>query len=328
MVPIEDNRVRKLLDAVTDRRVIVLGDVMLDELVWGEVRRISPEAPVPVVDVLEETDRIGGSGNVAATIRSLGGTPLTIGVTGRDEPARRLRSLFETSGMDTDRLVYDDRKTTLKTRIIAHGQQVVRADREDREPLSSLVIETLVRHSIEAMREAEVLIVSDYDKGTVSQPLLEQLLPQARAAGMPVFLDPKINHADYYRQITLIKPNQQEAELLTGIAIRDAETLERAGQALLDRFESPYVLVTRGEHGMSLFGEDGVQHLPAAAREVFDVTGAGDTVMATLALARAGGATMLEGAWLANLAAGIVVGKVGTATLTRKELLDHPDRDA
>jgi rfaE bifunctional protein kinase chain/domain len=308
------------LPSFASKKVLVLGDLMLDEFTWGRVRRISPEAPVPVVEVDSDTYRPGGCANVSANVKALGGHPLTVGVIGRDDAADKLKALLNESEIDSHLLIEDDRPTTLKTRIMAHGQQVVRTDREDRSPLASAVIETLSKQFLSALEDADAVVVSDYDKGVVNAALLGAVLPGAEQAGVPVFLDPKVHHADYYRPVTLMTPNHRETELLSGMAIGDQSSLEEAGRALRERFGCPYFLITRGEDGMSLFDATDVHHIPASTREVFDVTGAGDTVIATLALAHASGATMKEAAWLANYAAGVVVGIVGTATLTQSEL--------
>ena len=313
-------RLKSLVDNFQGRTVLVLGDLMLDDFIWGRVSRISPEAPVPVVDVESQTFRAGGCANVAANVRALGGHPLTIGVIGRDDAGRRLKMLLAELGIDAGHLIEDDRHTTLKTRIVAHGQQVVRTDREDRSPVGSNVVEALTRRFDKVLGDVAAIVVSDYDKGVVNEELLGRVLPRAQQAGVPVFLDPKVHHADYYRPVTLMTPNSREAELLSGMAIRDRASLAEAGNKLLERFECPYVLITRGEDGMSLFSRDAAHDIPASALEVFDVTGAGDTVIATMAIARAAGATMEEAAWLANHAAGVVVGKIGTASLTRFEL--------
>src|SRR5213593_28882 len=315
------HRVAELLQRFTGKTIVIVGDVMLDEFIWGKVRRISPEAPVPVVEVVDETYRLGGSANVAANIHSLQGTPVPIGVLGRDSASERLLDLLRQENIDTSGLVRDQRPTTLKTRIIAHNQQVVRADRESRRAISSQVNADLEAAFIQHLPRADAVIVSDYNKGVVNRELLSAILPKAKSGAVPVFLDPKVHHADYYRPITLITPNQHEAELLTGTAIDDQAGLEEAGRKLLEKFECEYALITRGEEGMSLFHRSSAHHLPTFAHEVFDVTGAGDTVIATLALAWADGATMEEAAILANHAAGVVVGKIGTATVRPSELL-------
>ena len=326
---LDRRRIEQLLNRFAANTIVIVGDVMLDEFIWGRVHRISPEAPVPVVEVLDETYHMGGSANVAANIRGLEGTPIPIGVLGRDSAADRVLDLLRQSGIEVSGLVRDDRPTTLKTRIIAQNQQVVRTDRESRKALSPQINADLASAFLRHLPQAKAVIVSDYDKGVVNRELLSAILPNARSAGVPVFLDPKVPHADYYRPITLITPNQREAELLTGTAIEDERGLEDAGRKLLEKFECEYALITRGEEGMSLFSGSGSRHLPTFAREVFDVTGAGDTVIATLALAWAGGGTMEESAILANHAAGIVVGKVGIATVSQSELLtDFEARNA
>jgi D-beta-D-heptose 7-phosphate kinase/D-beta-D-heptose 1-phosphate adenosyltransferase len=322
------DRVDQILRSFPRKHILILGDVMLDEFIWGRVARISPEAPVPVVEVVQETYRLGGSANVAANVRALDGVPIPIGIVGRDAASERFVKLLHESGIETRGLVQTDRPTTLKTRIIAHNQQIVRADRENRKPLTAELNGELAALFLEYLSQAAAIIVSDYDKGVVNRELLSATLPEARRAGVPVYLDPKVHHADYYRPITVITPNHREAELLTGIAIESEAALEEAGSKLLQRFECECALITRGEHGMSLFSRsDGniARHLPTFAREVFDVTGAGDTVIATLAMAQAAGGTIEESAVLANHAAGVVVGKVGTATVTRSELLSDFD---
>ena len=323
---LDRRRIEQLLNRFAANTIVIVGDVMLDEFIWGKVQRISPEAPVPVVEVLDETYHMGGSANVAANIRGLEGTPIPIGVLGRDSASDRVLDLLKQSGIEVSGLVRDERPTTLKTRIIAQNQQVVRTDRESRKALSPQINADLASAFLRHLPQAKAVIVSDYDKGVVNRELLSAILPNARSAGVPVFLDPKVPHADYYRPITLITPNQREAELLTGTAIEDERGLEDAGRKLLEKFECEYALITRGEEGMSLFSASSASrgargsHLPTFAREVFDVTGAGDTVIAALAMAHAGGATMEESAILANHAAGIVVAKVGTATVSLSEL--------
>jgi len=322
-------RVDQILGGFSGKTILILGDIMLDEFIWGKVARISPEAPVPVVEVIQETYRLGGSLNVAANIRALEGIPVPMGVAGHDAASQRIEDLLQESGIESNAVLRSNRPTTLKTRIIAHSQQVVRTDRESKKPLSTEINRDLSDLFLQYLPRAAAIVVSDYDKGVVNRELLKAILPEAQSMGVPVYLDPKVHHADYYRPITLITPNHREAELLTGMVINSEATLDEAGRKLLHRFECEYALITRGEEGMSLFNSTGSHHLPTFAREVFDVTGAGDTVIATLALARAAGATMEEAAELANHAAGIVVGKVGTATVSQSELLsDFEARNA
>jgi D-glycero-beta-D-manno-heptose-7-phosphate kinase len=323
------DRVRALLSGFTGKRILVLGDVMLDEFIWGSVCRISPEAPVPVVEVIGESYTLGGAGNVAANIRALSGVPILIGIVGKDAAGDRLQNLIRTMGVEGSALLTDDRPTTVKTRVVAHNQQIVRTDRESRKPLSEDRNKALAASFSQWLPSVRAVIVSDYDKGVANRDLLAQVLPEARKAGIPVYLDPKVHHADYYRPITLIKPNQREAELLVGMPIENESQLEEAGRRLLEKFDCPYALISRGEAGMSLFDRERSHHFPTVAREIFDVTGAGDTVIATLAMAGASGSEIEEAVILANHAAGLAVGKIGTATVTQADLLaDFDSRNA
>src|SRR5678816_3975701 len=257
------NRADQLISSFAGKRILVLGDMMLDEFIWGKVRRISPEAPVPVVEVARESYHLGGAGNVAANIGALGAKPIPVGLVGEDRAAERLSELLWTNGIEPSGLVSEaGRPTTLKTRIIAHNQQIVRADRENRTPLSDERNAALLQSFRKSLPSCSAVIVSDYDKGVVNRQLLSQVLPLAQQAGIPVLLDPKVHHADYYRPITLITPNHREAELLTGMSIDSDSQLEAAGRKLLEKFECPYALITRGEEGMSVFSKEGSHHLP------------------------------------------------------------------
>jgi D-beta-D-heptose 7-phosphate kinase/D-beta-D-heptose 1-phosphate adenosyltransferase len=297
---------------------------MLDEFVWGKVSRISPEAPVPVVQVTGQSFHLGGAGNVAANVRTLGGTAALVGLVGGDAAGARVREALGTRGVAA-RLVDagTSRRTTLKTRIVAHGQQVVRADQEDVGELPSGLERALVAAVRRELPGAAALVVSDYEKGVVTAGLLRRVLPLARQRRVPVLVDPKPRHFRLYRGATVVTPNQLEAEQVTGLRLTGPAELAAAGRRILKALGCRAVLVTRGEHGMSLYerGEP-ARHVPAAAREVFDVTGAGDSVIATLALALAAGASLGEAAVLANAAASVVVGKLGTAQATPPELLE------
>jgi D-beta-D-heptose 7-phosphate kinase/D-beta-D-heptose 1-phosphate adenosyltransferase len=255
-------RVKNLLGGMTGKRILILGDVMLDEFIWGTVRRISPEAPVPVVEVRGESYILGGAGNVAANVQALGGIAILVGVVGKDAAAGRVHDLIREHGIEGSALLADDRATTVKTRVVAHNQQVVRTDRESREPLSCDRNKAVAEAFMNWLPSVQAVIVSDYDKGVANRSLLEQILPEARRADVPVYLDPKVQHADYYRPITLIKPNQREAELLTGLVIENESQLEEAGQRLLQKFDCPYALISRGEAGMSLFDKGKSHHFP------------------------------------------------------------------
>jgi rfaE bifunctional protein kinase chain/domain len=316
-------RARALLRGMQGRRALVIGDVMLDEFIWGKVGRISPEAPVPVVEVTGESFHVGGAGNVARNVRSLGGEVVLVGIVGRDRAAERLLQELEACGVAPALTVAEDgRPTTVKTRIIAHHQQLVRADREHSDDIPPALEAQLVAAVREALPRCQVLVVSDYQKGVITPRVMKETLALARRQKVPVLVDPKVRHFALYRGVALVTPNQLEAEQASGVRIRTPEDLQAAGERILKRLRCDAALITRGEAGMSLFVPDcKPTHVPTAAREVFDVTGAGDTVIATLALARAAGAALEEAARLANFAAGVVVGKVGTATASPDEVL-------
>jgi rfaE bifunctional protein kinase chain/domain len=316
-------RAERLLAAMQTRRVLVVGDVMLDEFLWGRVARISPEAPVPVVEITSQTFHLGGAANVASNVRSLGGQAAVAGVVGRDPAGQRLRDALVRGGVE-DALTLDDkgRPTTHKTRIIAHHQQVVRADREEAGEIGAALEDALGDALRRAARGAGAIILSDYQKGVVTRRLMKTVLDAARREGVPLLVDPKVRHFALYRGAAIVTPNQMEAEQATGVRIRDAAGLRDAGAKILKTLRCRAVLITRGEHGMALFEQDKKPvEIPTAARQVFDVTGAGDTVIASLALALAAGATLPEAAMFANYAAGVVVGKIGTATVSPDEVL-------
>jgi D-beta-D-heptose 7-phosphate kinase/D-beta-D-heptose 1-phosphate adenosyltransferase len=323
-MPLSPARAAALLEAMRGRRVFVLGDVMLDEFVWGRVARISPEAPVPVVEVTGQSFHLGGAGNVAANLRSLGGQPTLAGVVGRDDPARRIEETLAEVGIASCLEASNTgRPTTVKTRVIAHGQQVVRTDREAAGEISADTESALFAALRRELASCEALVISDYQKGAVTASLLRRTLPLARRRRVPVLVDPKLRNFRRYRGVTLVTPNQSEAERATGRSTASEQGVVEAGRRILSLLGCRAALITRGEQGMSLFerGRRPVR-VPAAAREVFDVTGAGDSVIATMALAVAAGARLPEAAVLANCAAGVVVGKVGTAPATPDEVLE------
>jgi D-beta-D-heptose 7-phosphate kinase/D-beta-D-heptose 1-phosphate adenosyltransferase len=317
------SRAAAILRSMRERRVLVLGDVMLDEFWWGRVSRISPEAPVPVVQVTGQSFHLGGAGNVAASVRSLGGGAVLAGVVGRDTAAERVREALAAAGVDSHLVeVGRDRPTTVKTRIVAHGQQVVRADREDAADVPARAQAALLESVRRELPSCGALVISDYQKGVVTASLLRRVLPLAKRHGVPVLVDPKVRHFRLYRGATVVTPNQIEAEQATGLQLRSPAEVVAAGRRILSLLGCRAVLVTRGEHGMSLCERGRPPlHVPTAAREVFDVTGAGDSVIAATALALAAGASLPEAAVLANCAAGVVVGKVGTAQASPAEVL-------
>ena len=317
-------RATAILRAARGKEVVVVGDLMLDEFVWGTVSRISPEAPVPVVEVSGHSFHLGGAANVAHNLHSLGGEPLLVGILGEDDAARRLREVLGEVGISGRGLLTDpSRPTTLKTRIIAHGQQVVRADRESKSDISRALEARAVEKVREALGRATALVLSDYGKGTFTKNVIRECARQARRRKLPILVDPKIARFAFYQGVSLVTPNIHETERILGTPISDEPGLARAARSILTKLRCQAVLVTRGEQGMSLFekGKPPV-HIGATAREVFDVTGAGDTVIATVALALSGGASLEEAAHLANRAAGIVVGKLGTAAVDPRALLD------
>jgi D-beta-D-heptose 7-phosphate kinase/D-beta-D-heptose 1-phosphate adenosyltransferase len=295
---------------------------MLDRFIWGAVSRISPEAPVPVVEVKTESTRLGGAANVASNIRSLGGIAVPLGIIGNDFEGDRLRHEFSALDCPVSGLVVDKgRPTSIKTRIIAHHQQVCRTDREDRSPLSPEIQERVVARFHLSLPSVDAVIISDYAKGLVSPQVLRRTLPKAKAARKIVCVDPKMKNLAAYRPATIITPNTAEAEQASGITISGNRDLLRAGKKILSDSGIAHLLITRGEEGMALFeGGSRVTCIPTVAKEVFDVTGAGDTVISILALSLVAGLSILEAAVLSNIAAGIVVGKLGTASVTPDEL--------
>ncbi len=312
----------RLLDRFSKGHVLVVGDIIMDEFIWGKVNRISPEAPVPVVTVGKETRLLGGAANVVNNIRSLGGQVSFAGIVGGDERGRKILSLLEDAGVETGGVLIDPRRpTTVKTRIVAHSQQVVRFDRENQAPLSQGYADSLASYVREMIHRADTVVVADYGKGVVTGQLVQTITEISKRENKVVALDPKMGRFDLYRDVTIVTPNSEEASVASGREIVDENSLKEAGEALLDRFNCEAVLITRGEDGMALFerGREAIL-VPTTAREVFDVTGAGDSVIGVMALALSVGASFSEAAAIANFAAGIVVGKVGTATVTLEEL--------
>jgi len=314
---------RSIVDRFTGRKVLVLGDLMLDRYVWGRVERISPEAPVPVVEIERETYALGGAGNVAANLRSLGAEPVLVSVVGDDADGKVLCRSLAGRGVAPRRVVTDPaRPTTVKTRIIAHSQQVVRADRESRVDLAGEPLTRLLEAIADELPSCEAMVVSDYGKGVVHPAPLDRAILLARRERIPVCVDPKESHIDHYRGVSLLTPNQHEAGYVMGRRVVDEASLLEVGWGLQKRLDAGAVLVTRGPQGMSLFERGGrLTHLPTAAREVYDVTGAGDTVVSVVALGLAAGAELPNACYLSNHAAGIVIREVGTASCTREQLI-------
>jgi rfaE bifunctional protein kinase chain/domain len=320
--PLGHDRAVDLIGLFTGVPILIVGDLMLDHFVFGRVNRISPEAPVPVVEFEREEFRVGGAGNVAHNVRGLGGAVDVVGVVGRDDHGARVRDALQTDGVGITGIVVDDsRPTTRKMRLVtSRHQQVARVDYEsDREVSGEIEARLIVALDCVAAT-ARAIVVSDYLKGAITRTLVARAVGIARDRRVPLLVDPKIPHLDYYTGATLLTPNNSEAEAASHTRIRTNGEAHAAARAIRQRLGCQGVLITRGESGMWLFDESGEGHLPAATREVADVTGAGDTVIATLALALAAGATVVEAAVLANAAAGISVGKFGPAGVTPDEL--------
>lgn len=316
-----DSRLDAILNGIAGRHVLVIGDVMMDEYVWGNVRRISPEAPVMVVEVDRESYMPGGAANVVNNVQALGGKTSMIGVIGDDEHGRRLVGCLAEAGVDVSGLVVDhSRPTTRKTRIIAHSQQVVRVDHESRKKLTGSVVKRVSALVEERLPSVDIIIFSDYDKGMACPGLVNAVIDGARRHGKRVVVNPKPRNARQFKTASVISVNQSEAEAISGVAISDEKDLKRASAKALSLLRPEALLVTRGPHGMRVITESGVEDIPAHLVEVYDVAGAGDTVVSVMALSLASGAEISEAALLANCAGGAVVRKVGVATVTPAEI--------
>ena len=319
-----NSRFVELIGRFAGKRVLAIGDLMLDEFIWGRVSRISPEAPVPVVNVTSETYYPGGAANVARNLREFTGHVAIMGIAGADGPGQRLLALLHAAGIDTAGVLQDSiATTTVKTRIIARNQQVVRVDRERHTVPNDSQLARALDYLEQAASEVDAIVVADYGKGFLTQPLADEICRLARQHSKILTVDPHPYTSLVWRGATAVKPNRMEAFHVAGIPdLEDEGALRQAAQKLLDLWQPQSLLITLGEHGMWLFhGNAEPLHLPACAHEVFDVSGAGDTAIAVLTLALASGATPAEAAGLANRASGIVVGKVGTATVMAEELL-------
>jgi D-beta-D-heptose 7-phosphate kinase/D-beta-D-heptose 1-phosphate adenosyltransferase len=324
------DRLEQILERAVSRRITVIGDLMLDEFVWGKVGRISPEAPVPVVEVTGESFYPGGAANVARNLREFVDHVAVIGMLGNDRSGRQLRKILSEQKIDTSSAIEDESFCTIvKTRIIALHQQVVRVDREQIMTPSKAQIAKAVAAVRDSIKETDAIIFEDYGKGFVTSELVTQIAREAANAGKIVAADPNPRHSVDWRGVTIVKPNRAEAFLAAGIPWRDTEEppekdtdLERAGEALLKKWETQNVLITLGEHGMMLFRQNDAPHyIRTKARQVFDVSGAGDTAIALFTLGLVCGATPIEAAEIANHASAVVVSKLGTATVTRDELI-------
>lgn len=323
-----DTSLKDLLEDVDDQHILVVGDLMIDEYLHGRVNRISPEAPVQVVDVSEEDDTLGGAGNVVKNLRSLGTEVSVLSVVGDGEHGQLIREKLHSSGIDLDSIVEEPgRISSKKTRVLAdsYNQQILRIDRESREELDSSTQETLLERYESLLPDLDAVIISDYGKGLLTPEFTRKVLKKSRNHDISTVVDPKGNDYGKYSEASIIAPNTQETEKVTGIEIEDGTSLQKAGSKLLKQHTPDAILITRGAEGMALFETPGLsfEGFEARAREVYDVTGAGDTVVSMVALGLAVSGDFSDAAELANIAAGIVVGKVGTATVTLEEIKEE-----
>ncbi len=322
-------RIQRLISSFDRARVLVVGDLILDEFIYGNVSRISPEAPVPVVWVDKESFMPGGASNVANNIRALGGQVYLAGVVGDDSRGETLRGLLKKKGVNCDGIFSDkDRPTTQKTRVIAHHQQVVRIDREVIKPVAEATLKEIIHFIGTQIDVIDALIIEDYGKGVIVPSLVREIVKIARKHKKIITVDPKETHFSYYRGVTTLTPNHHEAAAMVGFKIKDEASLEKAGRKMLQKLKCETALITLGENGIAIFQEgEKMIKIPTVAQEVYDVSGAGDTVISTYTLARAAGANAIEAAHIANCAAGIVVGKLGVAVTSREELTERIQKE-
>jgi D-beta-D-heptose 7-phosphate kinase/D-beta-D-heptose 1-phosphate adenosyltransferase len=324
MKKISKQSLEKIFQSLGSHKILILGDVMLDEYLWGNVSRISPEAPVPVVEILKETVKLGGAANVALNVQALKDQPVLVGVVGQDKNGERIKEILKDNNLSAEGVFIDpDRQTTIKTRIIAHSQQVVRADREKTDEIPLKLSEKFFDFIQSKIKEIDGIIISDYGKGMINGGLLQKVIALAKDNDLFVGVDPKETHFMSYRKVSVITPNHHEASFVFGKRIKDEQSLEEVGWGLLERLDVDSLLITRGEKGMSLFEKNRtLTHFPTVAKEVYDVTGAGDTVISVFTCAKAAGADFKEAALLSNHAAGIAVGELGTAQVTKNQLME------
>lgn len=324
-------RLKEQIATLKGRRLLIVGDIGIDEYVMGWVKRISPEAPVPVVEVYSQDERLGLAANVAQNVASLGGRAELVAAVGVDSAADRLRSMLQSSGVDAQHLLpCQDRPTTRKLRVMAEHHHIVRVDFEHKKFLSAADEQNVLQRVEERIAHCDAVILEDYAKGVLTEKVCQTVIAMAKNAGKRVLADPHpTTPAEYYRGVDLMTPNRDEAVALSGLNVDDLrerpDSLLEVGAALMDKTQSQQLIITRGKEGMSLFVSGGVTRIPTYARQVFDVTGAGDTVIATLALAWSAGMDLVDAGILANFAAGVVVGKVGCVPCTPVEILTAID---
>lgn len=324
MVDISNKRLNDLKKGFDGKRIAVIGDMMLDGYFWGDVKRISPEAPVPVLEVEDEFFRFGGAANVALNILTLGGVPVPVGVIGNDSYGKIFSSLIDEKKMDGEGIIIDnDRPTTTKTRVIANNQHVVRIDKESKAYINHKIESKVLSYLETIIGKLDGIILQDYNKGVLTPSLIKEIISLANIKNILVTVDPKFDNFFEYKNVTVFKPNRKETETVLGIRIKDDKDISAAGKNLLNKLNSEYVLLTLGEGGIAVFEKgDKERRMPTKARKVADVSGAGDTVISTLTIALAAGASIYESCFLANYAAGIVCGEVGIVPIEKEILFD------
>lgn len=322
MKTVSIKRFNNLISNLKGKKIAVVGDLMVDRYFWGRVSRISPEAPVPIVEIEREFSQLGGAANVGNNIKFLGGEPFLIGVIGDDNTGTLLLELLKSTGFSVDGIVVDSsRPTTIKTRVIADNQHVVRTDRESRGEINNAIEKRIIKIVKENISEFDGIILEDYNKGVLKRGIIHKTISAGNDTGIPVAVDPKFNNFFEYKKATVFKPNQREVETKLGVRFTDDEKLIEAGKTLLERLECENILITRGEKGMTLFKENGEYiNVPTRAKVIHDVSGAGDTVIATLTAILVAGGDIEEAATVANYAAGIVCGEVGVVPIELKKL--------
>lgn len=322
---ISKTRFKQLLKNFEGKKIAVIGDMMLDCYFWGDVKRISPEAPVPVVEIDDEFFRFGGAANVALNIHTLGGVPFPLGIIGNDNDGRVFSELINQNGIDFTGLIVDEsRPTTTKSRVIAGNQHIVRIDKENKQYINKKIETELLNKLEDEINSLDAIILQDYNKGVLTPSLIETIIRLGKKKDVIITVDPKFNNFFKYENVTVFKPNRKETEDVFGIKMVDDEDISKAGFKLLDKLKADYVLLTLGEKGIALFekGKNGEKRIPTKARKVADVSGAGDTVISTLTIALSSGAEIGEAAYLANYAGGLVCEEVGIVPITKSKLFD------
>jgi len=316
-----NQRLLSILNQFKNKKILVIGDVMLDKYIWGSVTRISPEAPVQIVKVEKESYAPGGASNVANNITALNANVFMVGIVGNDDANNILNNELKKKGINTEGIVVDEKKPTIqKIRVLSQNQQLIRVDYEKLDYEDKIIEKNIINNIKKLINNVDAIIISDYAKGVITNDVIKNTIETAKKNNKIIIIDPKPKHMRFYKNVTLVTPNHKEASEMSNIAEKNDEDLIKIGKKLLKDLESP-LLITRGEKGMTLFEKDGkITNIPTKAKEVYDVTGAGDTVVAAVTLSLASGANVKEAAAIANYAAGIVVGKVGTSTASIDEL--------